>query len=369
MARKVWDRQNKENSNKIINNARKFVIFGHYCYVLSINNKYLHNNNKINLLVKEKQIMSKLYKVLEHLTEGDTPKASQLFHEHVVETARKIYSEMDMYDDEEFDDVSNQGFDGFIDEDGASDDLEGDMNDLDAEEMDNMDQSGGADLDMNTDGGMGGDMGGDLGGDDLGGDMGGMGDDGMGDDGLGDDELGSDMGDEDSRIADLESAFEQLQAQFEQLTGEMGGGEDDLEGDDDEVSFDMDDDSDASDEDGEEDDYSFGSEDDDAEGEEEEPAEEPVKESIKLKPAAGGKKVPVLNKKGEKATSVALNGGPIVKGAGKPTNVNQGTPNTASYAKPSKIKTDKVKGMDNVDNNTRPVKLTPKAAPKAAKKG
>jgi hypothetical protein len=142
--------------------------------------------------------MNKFEQLIEYVINDDTQKAQELFHEIVVEKSRQIYE--DIMSEEEVDE-SEDLEEGEMGGD-AADDL---IDDVEAEEQDNMNMEAEGDDDMNDmdDGDAA-----DMGGNDFGGDEGGSGEAATKDD-----------------IMNLEDKLDQLMAEFEDL---MGGGDADI---------------------------------------------------------------------------------------------------------------------------------------------
>jgi hypothetical protein len=148
--------------------------------------------------------MNKFEQLIEYVINDDTQKAQELFHEIVVEKSRQIYedimSEEEIDEAEEGEDLEEGDMGG-----DAADDL---IDDVEAEEQDdmNMEAEGDDDMEMDVDGGD--DMGGmdDMGGDDMG---------------------GSDEAATKDDIMNLEDKLDQLMAEFEDLMGgdDMGDGD------------------------------------------------------------------------------------------------------------------------------------------------
>ncbi len=161
--------------------------------------------------------MNQFEKLIELIINEETEKASELFHQIVVEKSREIYEniidetdfEEEVHDDNQVEDLVN---DIEVDKEGLPEaDDEMDMDDMGDEE--------GADDEMDMD-----DMGDDEGADDEMPDM------------------GDDEGDIEDRVMDLETALGELEAEFKALmAGEEGGDEGgmddmgDMGGDDDMV--------------------------------------------------------------------------------------------------------------------------------------
>jgi hypothetical protein len=145
--------------------------------------------------------MNKFEQLIEYVINDDTQKAQELFHEIVVEKSRQIYedimSEEEIDEAEEGEDLEEGDMGG-----DAADDL---IDDVEAEEQDdmNMEAEGDDDMEMDVDGGDGMD---DMGGDDMG---------------------GSDEAATKDDIMNLEDKLDQLMAEFEDLMGgdDMGDGD------------------------------------------------------------------------------------------------------------------------------------------------
>lgn len=189
---------------------------------------------------------SKLEKVLEHMVNGEGSLASDMLHEHLIETAREIYAEIAEEDDlaeaelelDEDEDLDE----GYRDAD-RSGDFEDDIStmedEIEAEEYfgedeDEDDVEAFDDLEGEMDAGD--DLGGELDGE-LGGEL--------------DGELGDDMapeGDVESAMVNVEDAMDELKAVFADIMGDTGeeddfGDEvaDELDDGDMEMDMDMDD--------------------------------------------------------------------------------------------------------------------------------
>lgn len=169
---------------------------------------------------------TKLEKVLEYVVNGENELASEMLHEHFIETARNIYADLaeddnnfeedldldeDFHDEDESDDFISDISDEieteeYFGEDEDEDDEDDSMDDLEGEmDMDN-------DLEMSD---------GDF--DDS-------------DDDFGDDDFGDDSSPVDSALTNVEDAMDELRAAFADI---MGDNADD--GMDDEVADEFDD--------------------------------------------------------------------------------------------------------------------------------
>lgn len=159
---------------------------------------------------------TKLEKVLEYMVNGENELASEMLHEHLIETARDIYAELAEEDDHVEDDLD-------LDESFHDDDESGDFED-DLESMED---------EIETEAYFGEDEEEDESFDDLDSEM----DDDMGDDDFdmeddfGDDDMGGDFDDADTEddsvenaMVNVEDAMDELRAAFADL---MGGDEDD----------------------------------------------------------------------------------------------------------------------------------------------
>jgi hypothetical protein len=147
--------------------------------------------------------MNKFEQLIEYVINDDTQKAQELFHEIVVEKSRQIYE--DIMSEEEIDEAEEG-------EDLEEGDMGGDAADqlidnVEAEEQDDMNMEAEGDDDMGDDEGAD-----DMGGDDFG----------------GDDMGGSDEAATKDDIMNLEDKLDQLMAEFEDLMGgdnDMGDGD------------------------------------------------------------------------------------------------------------------------------------------------
>jgi hypothetical protein len=148
--------------------------------------------------------MNRFEQLIEYVINDDTQKAQELFHEIVVEKSRQIYEDImaEEADDLEEGEDLEEGMGG-----DAADDL---IDNVEAEEQDDMNMEAEGDDDMEMDVEVDGDAA-DMGGDDFG----------------GDDMGGSDEAATKDDIMNLEDKLDQLMAEFEGL---MGG--DDMGGDD-----------------------------------------------------------------------------------------------------------------------------------------
>ena len=150
--------------------------------------------------------MNRFEQLIEYVINDEEAKAKELFHDIVVEKSREIYENLMQEEAEEI-------------EEGADEDIEeGDMggdaadnliDDVEAEEQQDMSMEGEED----------------FGGDDEGDDMGG---DDMGGDDMGGDDMGGSEPASKDDIMNLEDKLDQLMAEFEDL---MGGGDDMGDGD------------------------------------------------------------------------------------------------------------------------------------------
>lgn len=178
---------------------------------------------------------SRLEKVLEYMVNGESELATEMLHEHLIETARDIYAELaeedEMFEEElELDEEDEDLDESFHDEDESGDfvdDLDTMESELEAEEYfgedEDEDDAAMDDLEGEMDIDSGDDMG-----DDLDGEM-------------GDDEFGGEEGgnaDLDSAMVNVEDAMEELRAAFADIMGDSGM---DDEGMDDEVADEFDD--------------------------------------------------------------------------------------------------------------------------------
>lgn len=212
---------------------------------------------------------SKLEKVLEYMVNGENDLASEMLHEHLIETARNIYADLAEEDEsveEELElDEDEDLEEGFHDED-ESGDFEDDIDSIE-DEFETEEYFG---EDEDEDEAM----------DDLEGEMDMDSDLEMDDDMSGMDNMGSD-GDIDDAMDNVESAMDELRAVF----ADMVGGDED-EGMDDEVADEFDDMDDDFEDDDMEDDDDF--EDDDL-GE----SAELKKHSVTMKGDEDGKASPL----------------------------------------------------------------------------
>jgi hypothetical protein len=147
--------------------------------------------------------MNKFEQLIEYVINDDTQKAQELFHEIVVEKSRQIYE--DIMSEEEIDEAEEG-------EDLEEGDMGGDaadqlIDDVEAEEQDDMNMEAEGDDDMEMDVEVDGDAADMDGGDDMG---------------------GSDEAATKDDIMNLEDKLDQLMAEFEDL---MGGGNDMGDGD------------------------------------------------------------------------------------------------------------------------------------------
>ena len=148
--------------------------------------------------------MNKFEQLIEYVINDDTQKAQELFHEIVVEKSRQIYEDiMSEEEVEEGEDLDEGDMGG-----DAADQL---IDNVEAEEQDDMNMEAEGDDDMEMDVEVDGDAA-DMGGDDFG----------------GDDMGGSDEAATKDDIMNLEDKLDQLMAEFEDL---MGGGDDMGDGD------------------------------------------------------------------------------------------------------------------------------------------
>ena len=146
--------------------------------------------------------MNRFEQLIEYVINDEEAKAKELFHDIVVEKSREIYENLMQEEAEEI-------------EEGADEDIEeGDMgndaadkliDDVEAEEQQDMSMEGEED----------------FGGDDEGDDMGG---DDMGGDDMGGDDMGGSEPASKDDIMNLEDKLDQLMAEFEDLMGNDDGG-------------------------------------------------------------------------------------------------------------------------------------------------
>jgi hypothetical protein len=148
--------------------------------------------------------MNKFEQLIEYVINDDTQKAQELFHEIVVEKSRQIYE--DIMSEEEVDESEDlEEGDGLEEGDMGGDAADQLIDDVEAEEQDDMNMEAEGDDDMGD--GDAADMGGDdFGGDDMG---------------------GSDEAATKDDIMNLEDKLDQLMAEFEGLMGgdDMGDGD------------------------------------------------------------------------------------------------------------------------------------------------
>ena len=150
--------------------------------------------------------MNKFEQLIEYVINDEQAKAQELFHDIVVEKSRQIYENLMQEEAEEIEEGADEDIEEGDMGDDAADKL---IDDVEAEEQQDMSMEGEED----------------FGGDDEGDDMGG--DDMGGDDMGGDDMSGSEPASKDD-IMNLEDKLDQLMAEFEDL---MGGGDDMGDGD------------------------------------------------------------------------------------------------------------------------------------------
>lgn len=191
---------------------------------------------------------SKLEKVLEYMVNGEKTLASEMLHEHIIESAREIYADLaeedEMFEEElDLDEDEDEDLDeSFHDEDESDDfvdDLDSMEDELDAEhhfgeaeddedeslddlegEMDMDDDDDSMDMEMDMD----------------------MGDEGMGDD------MDADASDADEAMQNVEDAMDELKAIFADLVGDdMDSDDMDSDGMDDEVADEFGDDDEGDD--------------------------------------------------------------------------------------------------------------------------
>jgi len=192
---------------------------------------------------------SKLEKVLEYMVNGEKELASEMLHEHIIESAREIYADIAEEDDhaegdlelDEDEDMDDDLDEGYHDDDSSGDfgdDLDSMDDEIETEEYfgeddDDMEDDAMDDLDSEMD--MGDDMDMD---DDMGGDMDMDGD------------MDSGNGDAEAAMTNVEDAMDELKAIFADLMGSDMGDEEDMgdevadEFDDMDLGDDMDDDMD-----------------------------------------------------------------------------------------------------------------------------
>jgi len=164
--------------------------------------------------------------MLEHLVNEDTDQAKELFHQIVVEKSREIYENIlaEDFDLSEEEKDEEEEMEEAKDEDDDEESVEEAKDEEDEEEMDENFAFGEGDDDK---GPVGGDPT-----DDMLGDI------------EADDEENMDMGDEEGsedledRVVDLEDAIDELRAEFEKMMGDEGG--DDMGSDDMDMDMDMD---------------------------------------------------------------------------------------------------------------------------------
>jgi len=148
--------------------------------------------------------MNKFEQLIEYVINDDTHKAQELFHEIVVEKSRQIYE--DIMSEEEVDESEDleEGMEEVDEGDMGGDAADSLIDDVEAEEQDDMNMEAEGDDDGMGD--MGDDGADDMGGQDFGGDAG-----------------GSDEAATKGDIMDLEDKLDQLMAEFEDLmSGDAG---------------------------------------------------------------------------------------------------------------------------------------------------
>jgi hypothetical protein len=171
---------------------------------------------------------SKLEKVLEYMVNGESDLASEMLHEHIIESAREIYADLAEEDDAaeadlELDEDADEDLEEGLFADNQSGDFEDDIESME-DEVETEEYFGEDDDDFDDD------M------DDLEGEMG-M-DDDMGDlEGDMDDEMGDEMGDAVPAEADLEDSFVNFDDAYVELKAAFA----DIMGDDEGMGDDMDD--------------------------------------------------------------------------------------------------------------------------------
>jgi hypothetical protein len=167
---------------------------------------------------------SKLEKVLEYMVNGESDLASEMLHEHIIESAREIYADLAEEDDAaeadlELDEDADEDLDEGYFDDNKSGDFEDDIETME-DEIETEEYFGEDDDDMDDD------M------DDLEGEM----DMGM-DDEMGDMDMDDEMGDAVPAEADIEDSFVNFEDAFTELKAAFA----DIMGDDEGMGDDMDD--------------------------------------------------------------------------------------------------------------------------------
>jgi hypothetical protein len=171
---------------------------------------------------------SKLEKVLEYMVNGESDLASEMLHEHIIESAREIYADLAEEDDAaeadlELDEDADEDLDEGYFDDNKSGDFEDDIESME-DEVETEEYFGEDDDDMDDD------M------DDLEGEMDMGMDDEMGDmDDMDDMDMDDEMGDAVPAVADIEDSFvnvddaiEELKAIFANVMGDdLGNSMDD----------------------------------------------------------------------------------------------------------------------------------------------
>jgi hypothetical protein len=158
--------------------------------------------------------MNQYEKLIELIINEQTDKASELFHQIVVEKSREIYENI----------IDETDFEEEVHDDNQVEDL---VNDIE------VDKEGLPEADQEDDmGDMGGDDMGDMGGDEMDGDDMDMDPDAEQDEFGGGEEEGGE-GDIEDRVMDLEDALDELKAEFDALMSGEEGEESDMMGGDD----------------------------------------------------------------------------------------------------------------------------------------
>ena len=170
---------------------------------------------------------SKLEKVLEYMVNGESDLASEMLHEHIIESAREIYADLAEEDDAaeadlELDEDADEDLDEGYFDDNKSGDFEDDIESME-DEVETEEYFGEDDDDMDDE------M------DDLEGEMG-M-DDDMDDMGMDDMDMDDDMGDAVPAEADIEDSFVNFEDAFAELKAAFA----DIMGDDEGMGDNMDD--------------------------------------------------------------------------------------------------------------------------------
>ena len=150
--------------------------------------------------------MNRFEQLIEYVINDEEAKAKELFHDIVVEKSREIYENLMQEEAEEIEEGADEDIEEGDMGDDAADKL---IDDVEAEEQQDMSMEGEED----------------FGGDDEGDDMGG---DDMGGDDMGGDDMGGSEPASKDDIMNLEDKLDQLMAEFEDL---MGGGDDMGDGD------------------------------------------------------------------------------------------------------------------------------------------